>query len=98
MGGMLPGFIRFLRSGKFTVTAYNPCLLRPSDIAVDSHILPSVIAVTLWVSKTDQFGEGTITFIGKTDTALCLVAAILAYLARCATGSMGHIHSQWQIG
>ena len=97
MGGMLPGFFGFLRSGEFTVTTYNSCPLRPSDIAVDSHTLPSIITVTLRVSKTDQFGEGTIT-IGKTDTALCPVAAILAYLARCATGSMGHIHSQWQKG
>ena len=53
---------------------------------MDSHTLPSVIAVTLRVSKTDQFGEGTTIFISKTGTALCPVAAILAYLVRRATG------------
>ena len=72
------GFFGFLRSGEFTVTAYNSCPLRPSDIAVDSHTLPSIIAVTVRVSKTDQFGEGTTIFIGKTGMALCPVAAILA--------------------
>ena len=81
----LLGFYGFLRSAEFTVPAAQAydltSHLSPQDIAVDSHYNPSVIRVRIKKSKTDQFGQGTYVYIGKTNTDLCPVAAILTYMA-----------------
>ena len=76
------GYFAFLRSGEFTCTPGNPCSLEPSDIAVDDRENPSFITVRLRRSKTDQFGEGTTIFVGRTRSEICPVAAVLAYIAR----------------
>ena len=76
------GFFGFLRSGEFTVVpGINQTLLSPSDIRVDSHQDPTYVAVTLRGSKTDPFGVGCTLFIGRTNSSICPVAALLAYLA-----------------
>ncbi len=78
------GFFGFLRAGEMTVprdSAYDPTThLSRSDIAVDEARCPSVIRVTIKQSKTDPFRKGIDLFIGKTESDLCPVAAILGYL------------------
>lgn len=82
MGGML---YRLLRSGEFTVptnTAYDKRKhLSAADIAVDSHSNPTMLAITLKYSKTDQFGKGATLYLGHTAGPMCPVTAILQYLA-----------------
>lgn len=79
------GFFGFMRAGEFTVTqsgefdpASSLCL---GDIAVDDHQNPSIIQVCLKQSKTDPFRRGVSIYLGKTESDLCPVSAILAYVA-----------------
>ena len=79
------GFFGFLRSGEFTVKSaqsYDPdaCLMF-QDVAVDSHIEPSLVRVHLKQSKTDPFRHGIDIYLGRTNTDLCPVTAILSYTA-----------------
>ena len=77
-------FFGFLRTGEMTVPSdskYDPsCHLSFGDIAVDNPKLPSVVRVTIKQSKTDPFRQGIDLFLGKTDSDLCPVAALLGYL------------------
>ncbi len=54
--------------------------ITPADVAVDSHLNPSLVAVRMKRSKK-QFGEGATIYLGKTAEATCPVTAILRYLA-----------------
>lgn len=78
-------FFGFMRCGEFTVpatTAYNKERhLSMADIAVDSHTSPSMVAIRIKFSKTDQCGLGTTIYLGSTASRICPVAAILQYLA-----------------
>ncbi len=51
------------------------------DVAVDNHTAPSTVQMHLKQSKCDQFGKGADVILGKTDSAICPVRAILAYIA-----------------
>ena len=75
------GFFGFMRSGEFTATNPNSPSIMASDIAVDSHISPSVMRVFLRRAKTDPFGKGVSIYLGKTGSIVCPVAALLNYLA-----------------
>ena len=78
------GFFGFMRAGEFTCPsrqAFLPHMLTPADISVDSHSSPTIMAVHLRQSKTDQFGAGMTLYLGRTGDKLCPVAAVLAYLA-----------------
>ena len=55
--------------------------LTPADVAVNSHQNPTLLAVRIKKSKTDQFSQGTTIYIGKTSSTLCPVAAMLHYLS-----------------
>ena len=79
------GFFGFMRAGEFSVThvsefdpASSLCL---GDIAVDRHQDLSVVQVRLKQSKTDPFHRGVSIYLGRTQTDLCPVVAILAYIA-----------------
>ena len=75
------GFFAFLRAGEFTfVPGRGQALLTPEDIRVDSHYRPTFLAVTLRGSKTDPFGAGCTLYVGHTQTQICPVVAVLAYL------------------
>ena len=56
------------------------------DIAVDNATDPRVISVRIKQSKTDPFRQAVAILLGRTDTAICPVAALLAYLARRGSG------------
>ena len=76
------GYFAFLRSGEFTIpsaSAFNPTShLTPEDITVDNLSNPTLLRVTIKQSKMDQFHEGATIFLGRTDSALCPVARVLA--------------------
>ena len=79
------GLFGFIRVGEFTIKStqevdQQTCLL-VQDVAVDSHTNPSMVRVHLKQSKTDPLRHGVDIFLGRTDAALCPVAAILAYCA-----------------
>ena len=88
------GFFGFMRCGEFTVptpSAYDSQKhLSVKDIAVDSHSHPTMVAITLRHSKTDQLGKGTTIHLGKTAASICPVAALLQYLAIRPPGD-GHL-------
>ena len=77
-------FFGFLRIGEMTVPSdqkFDPsCHLIVKDIAIDNPKLPTVVRVTIKQSKTDPFRRGVDLFLGKTDSDLCPVQAILSYL------------------
>ena len=79
------GFFGFLRCGEFMLpdsTTFDHSIhLTPADVAVDSHQTPTMVAIRIKQSKTDQFKEGTTIYLGKTSTTICPVAALLQYLA-----------------
>ena len=61
--------------------SYDPgCHLSRADIAVDNPADPGVIRVHIKQSKTDQFRKGIHLFIGRTQSDICPVRAILNYL------------------
>ena len=66
------GFFGFLRAGEFTVPSgqsYDPEVhLNLADIAVDSHIAPSLIRLRIKQSKTDPFRQGDDIFLGATGS------------------------------
>ena len=75
----------FFRLGEILVSpgeAYNPTNhLSMGDVAIDNTSHPRLIHVFLKQSKTDQFGKGAMVYIGRTDTDICPIAAILAFMA-----------------
>ncbi len=79
------GFFGFLRCGEFILPDATPfdetAHLTSADVAVDSHTNPTLLAITIKKSKTDQFGEGATIYLGKTSASICPVTAILQYLA-----------------
>ena len=79
------GFFGFLRSGEMTGPEdgeFDPGQhLSFSDIAVDNTSNPRTMSIRIKQSKTDPFRLGVTIFVGRTDTTLCPVAALLSYLA-----------------
>lgn len=78
-------YFGFLRSGEVCVPSregYDAgAHLSYGDIAIDSRSKPTLLAVTIKASKTDPFRKGVQIFIGRTDSELCPIAAVLPYLA-----------------
>ena len=78
-------FFGFLWCGEFTVSSGasfdRAKHLAFQDISVDSHFEPTVLAVRIKASKTDQFGKGMTIFLGKAPSNLCPVTAVLSYIA-----------------
>lgn len=79
------GFFGFMRAGEFVLphrSEFDPAVsLCWEDVAVDSYHNPSMIQINLKQSKTDPFRKGISIYLGRTNTELCPVAAILAYMA-----------------
>ena len=61
----------------FDSAVYLTCL----DIAVDRPGNPTVLLIRLKISKLDQSRAGVKLFVGRTYNSLCLVVAMLKYLA-----------------
>lgn len=77
-------FFAFLRSGELTVpsdSAYDEkAHLCFQDVAVDSLGNPSTLRVRIKASKTDPFRLGVDVYVGRTDSNICPVAAVLTYM------------------
>ena len=77
-------FFGFFRLGELlpdSVASFNAATgLAWGDVTVDSHSNPLMIQFHLKKSKCDQFGSGSNIVIGRTDTLICPVAAILQYI------------------
>ena len=84
-GAALLCFFGFLRAGEITVPSDNAydkgAHLSFADISVDSVANPSLLKIRIKASKTDPFRQGVDVFVGRTDTELCPVAALLSYMA-----------------
>ena len=78
------GFFGFLRAGEFTVFStetYDPEVhLNLADLALDSHVEPTVARIRIKQSKTDPFRQGVDIFLGRTESAICPVTAIIHYI------------------
>ena len=79
---MVTCFFGFFRASELTVPTGasfdSTTHLVWGDVVVDEA---SMVRVFLKRSKTDQFGQGVMVFLG-TSNALCPVSAILTYVAR----------------
>ena len=80
------GFYGFMRSGEFVLKAGEPFdpehHITIQDVTVDSHSNSTVVRILIKKSKTDQFGKGALIYLSRTETDLCPVTALLAYLAQ----------------
>lgn len=77
-------FFGFFRLGELLLeraTSFNSRIhLSWGDVAVDDRHRPSAVKIHLRQSKCDQFGRGIDVVVGRTDTACCPVAAVVAYI------------------
>ena len=76
-------FFGLLRRGEFTTQGpYNPQVhLSFKDLAVDNKSSPTYIRLCIKQSKTDRFRHGNFVYLGKTDSEICPMQAILQYLS-----------------
>ena len=83
-------FFGFLRIGEMTVPdggCFDPSVhLGVNDIALNSVKSPSFLRVTIKQSKTDPFRRGVELYLGRSNSDVCPVAAILSYLTCRGTG------------
>ena len=60
---------------------YDPSVhLNLSDVAIDNHQSPSVVWLHIKQSKTDPFRQGVEVFLGRSESAVCPVRAIVWYI------------------
>lgn len=78
-------YFGFLRSSEFTVpnlASYSQEVhLSLAGIAIDSHVAPTCLRISLKASKTDPFRKGCFIHIGKGSYPLCAIQSLVAYLA-----------------
>ena len=78
-------FLGFFRLGELLVESrdkYDSVFcLSWGDVAVDSRSAPTMVKVHLKRSKCDQFGKGVDVIVGRTDSPVCPVAAVVAFIA-----------------
>lgn len=93
-------FFGFVRSGEIMTPSegeYDKQLhLCHKDVKVDSHTAPSYIQIRLKVSKTVPFRQGMNLHLGATGKELCLVTAVLSFMATRG-GSKGPLFT-WRDG
>ena len=85
------GFFGFMRAGELAVpqvSEFDPATaLCLEDVAVDNREDPTSVQVRLKQSKTDPFRKGVSIYLGRTQSDLCPIVAILAYIAVRPAGS-----------
>ena len=84
-------FFGFLRSGEVVVPSdseYDATVhLSFGDVRLDNTTDPQFLEVTIKASKTDPFRQGVQVYLGRTNTDLCPVAAVLSYMVYRGTDS-----------
>ena len=77
-------FFGFFRLGELipsSVSAFDPAMhMLLADVAADCPSRPTLISLQLKWAKTDQFGRGATVFLSRSDSDVCPVAALLAYM------------------
>ena len=77
-------FFGFFRLGELLVEArdqYDPAVhLSWGDVAVGNRTYPSIVKVHLKRLKCNQFGRGVDVIVGRTDTPICPVVAVVTYI------------------
>ena len=78
-------FFGFLRIGEMTISdqnAYDSSVhLSIQDIALDSRSAPAIVWLTIKQSKTDLFRKGVRLCLGRTNSVVYPVKAMVTYLA-----------------
>ena len=88
LGCILPLLLRLLANirrdhNALRYTGYNPKVhLSMVDIAFNKRTSPSVLKVSIKQSKTDPHRQGVSLFLGKTDSDICPVTAMISYLEK----------------
>ncbi len=79
------GFFAFLRSGEFTLKQgerFDPSWhLSVNDVATDNLSKPTRLQIHIKGSRTDQWRQGAYLVVGHTNSHICPVKAVLAYIA-----------------
>ena len=57
------------------------------DVAIDSYTNPQMVQIHLKKSKCDQLGKGVDIVLGKSDTKVCPVLAIVSMRKKFPTGT-----------
>ena len=78
-------FFSFFRLGEWLLdsqSAFNQTIhLTWGDVAVNDPANPTMLRIRLKQSKTDQLGSGADIILGRTNTDICPVAALLGYIS-----------------
>ena len=78
-------FFGFLGVGEMTVQNQNnydrTIHLFLQDVALDSRVTPTIIRLIIKQSQTNPFRKGVRLCLGRTDSVICPVKAMLTYLA-----------------
>ena len=78
-------FFGFLRVGEMTTPSQDACdssvHLSLGDVALNSRITPTIVWLNIKQSKTDPFRKGAKLCLGRTESVVCPVKALLPYLA-----------------
>ena len=79
-------FFGFFRLGELlpdSTSSFHPAKsLSWGDVATDSYTNPTMVQFHLKVSKCDQFGSGSDVVVGRTNSPLCPVSALLQYIEK----------------
>ncbi len=90
-------FFGFLHSGEAVLqseTGYDEEVhLSVGDVRVDNVVAPQFVEVRIKASKTDPFQKGVSVYLGRTDSDICPVAAVLGYMVNRGT-SPGPVSSR----
>ena len=76
------GYFGFMCLGEFTSSRANgrdPVSI--GDISVDSHSDPTIVRLLLRKGKTDPYGNGVFIYLGRTQSVVCPIVALLQFLA-----------------
>ena len=85
VGSVLHSVFQFLWLGEWLLdsqSAFNQTIhLTWGDVAVNDPANPTMLRIRLKQSKTDQLGSGADIILGRTNTDICPVAALLGYIS-----------------
>ena len=79
----VPGFLRVAEFMTPSLSAYAHLGL--ADVALDSHVNPTVIRLSIKASKMDLFRKGVQILLGKSGADVCPGTALVQYLSRRGT-------------
>ena len=74
----------FFGCGEFTCSLHTEqvaYVISIDDISIDSHQNPQFLFIHLRKSKTDRYGRGVLISLGRTNSEICPVSAMLSFIA-----------------